>query len=463
MRAAHAQPSLERALQLAIATVILLMVLSAGAIIGWISVARKLRWAALLALVALAVAYAWRRGQLPSARTLYVATVAFLALAALSTAWSSFPRLTLGRLAALALIFVAGGALGAGAQGRTESIRRLLDGVLGGTVAVAVGGLLVLLFDHSRAVQPATSAMAERYQGLGGGPDTATMVLAVGVPTAAYAALRTRRRSARAVAAAGFLLLLGSIVASGSRGALAGAFAGLLAFAVVAADGPRRKVLAAVAVTALLIVAAAITRLPKPHPGAPPLPSASPESNMPTKPVSPKRYVYPVPPPNLQDDIGRPPFGVGETTRKPRTLFGTSGRAQAWQGALDLGRERPLLGFGFGTEDHVFVDRYADFNSNTIENSYIGVFLELGLAGIGIFLVLIATVAARTVRAARRLRPEQRHVAAACAGATVAGLVLALFQSYIYAPGNNATAAVWICFFLLVAATAIAEVGHAGA
>ena len=131
------------------------------------------------------------------------------------------------------------------------------------------------------------------------------MVLAVGVPTAAYAALRTRRRSARAVAAAGFLLLLGSIVASGSRGALAGAFAGLLAFAVVAADGPRRKVLAAVAVTALLIVAAAITRLPKPHPGAPPLPSASPESNMPTKPVSPKRYVYPVPPPNLQDDIGR--------------------------------------------------------------------------------------------------------------------------------------------------------------
>ena len=181
------------------------------------------------------------------------------------------------------------------------------------------------------------------------------------------------------------------------------------------------------------------------------------------KPVAPKRYVYPVPPPNLQDDIGLPPFGVGETRKKPRTLFGTSGRAQAWQGALNLGGERPLLGFGFGTEDRVFVDRYADFNSNTIENSYLGLFVELGVVGIGVLLVLIGIVAARTVRAVRRLRRQERQVAAACAGATVAGLVLALFQSYIYAPGNNATAALWICVFLLVAATAISEVGHAGA
>ena len=35
-----------------------------------------------------------------------------------------------------------------------------------------------------------------------------------------------------------------------------------------------------------------------------------------------------------------------------------------------------------------------------------------------------------------------------------AGLLLAGFQSYLYAVGNNATAAVWICAFLLAAATA---------
>jgi MFS family permease len=34
-------------------------------------------------------------------------------------------------------------------------------------------------------------------------------------------------------------------------------------------------------------------------------------------------------------------------------------------------------------------------------------------------------------------------------GALAAGVVLALFQSYVYAAGNNATAAFWICGFLV--------------
>src|SRR5207247_4994647 len=173
------------------------------------------------------------------------------------------------------------------------------------------------------------------------------------------------------------------------------------------------------------------------------------------------RHTYPGPPPRLQDDIGLPPFGVGETRKKPRTLFGTSGRAQAWQGALDIGAERPLLGFGFGTEDHVFVDQYADFNSNTIENSYLGLFVELGAVGVAIFLLLLALLVRRALRALPRLRDTERRAAAACAGAVVAGLVLACFQSYIYAPGNNATAALWICTFLLVAATALPDASQA--
>ena len=177
---------------------------------------------------------------------------------------------------------------------------------------------------------------------------------------------------------------------------------------------------------------------------------------MPTKPVSPKRYVYPVPPPNLQDDIGRPPFGVGETTRKPRTFFGTSGRAQAWQGALDLGRERPLLGFGFGTEDHVFVDRYADFNSNVPENSYIGLFLDLGVVGVVAFVGFVLALVGFGVMRLRSLDPQRRLLVAACSGAVAGGLVLAAFQSYLYAVGNNATAAFWLCAFLFAALAPVA-------
>jgi hypothetical protein len=53
-----------------------------------------------------------------------------------------------------------------------------------------------------------------------------------------------------------------------------------------------------------------------------------------------------------------------------------------------------------------------------------------------------------------RIRREREHccddLAAACAGVLVAGLTLGLFQSYLYAAGNNATAALWIGALLLV-------------
>jgi O-antigen ligase len=144
---------------------------------------------------------------------------------------------------------------------------------------------------------------------------------------------------------------------------------------------------------------------------------------------------------------------VADTTSRPRTIFGTSGRAEAWQGALEQAAKRPLVGFGFGTESRVFVERYVGFESNLPENSYIGLFLQLGIVGLAVFLALPALLVVRAVRAPARLDPARLRLAAACAGGLGAGLVLALFQSYIYSAGNNASAAVWICGFLLAAAT----------
>jgi O-antigen ligase len=107
-----------------------------------------------------------------------------------------------------------------------------------------------------------------------------------------------------------------------------------------------------------------------------------------------------------------------------------------------------VAGYGFGTEDRVFVDRYVFFNSNVPENSYIGLFLQLGLVGLALLgaFTLFAIV--------RALRTAGGPNAAACAAVVAAGLVLALFQSYLYAAGNNATAAFWISGFLLFAVTA---------
>ena len=76
-------------------------------------------------------------------------------------------------------------------------------------------------------------------------------------------------------------------------------------------------------------------------------------------------------------------------TRRERTLTGSSGRTEAWRGALGLAADRPLVGYGFGTEDRTFVDRYVFFNSNVPENSYIGILLQLGLVGLLLLLALV--------------------------------------------------------------------------
>jgi O-antigen ligase/polysaccharide polymerase Wzy-like membrane protein len=444
--------TLERALQLTIVATIVTSVLAAGAILAWLEAARKLRWVALLALVAVSLVYAWRNrgGQKPIA--LYASAAAFVALALLSAAWSAFPALTAARGTALALLFIACGALANATAGRPDAIRAVLDAILIGTVVVAAGGLVVLALAYDRAVAPATTVMPARYQGLGGGPNTAMMVLSIGVPLAARALFDARTRVGRLAACSALLLLLGSVVASGSRGALAASFGGLFVYAVLARREMLFRLAAAAAVLVLFGVAVAIMRIPQP------LPPGS--TNPPTAYVAPDPNPAPVKPRpgyadanlllRLQDDVGLPPT---DTRPRLRTLFGTSGRTEAWSGALGQAAERPLLGYGFGTEDRVFVERYIGFNSGVPESSYVGLLLQLGAIGAAAFAAFVALLLVRTLRSLRVLAGPELGLAAACAGGLVAGLVLAGSQSYIYAVGNNATAAVWLCAFLLAATT----------
>jgi O-antigen ligase len=451
--------TLERALQLAIVATVVTAVLAAGSITAWLETARLLRWPALLALCLLGVVAAARRPDRPALSAVALAAGAFVVLALISVGWSSFPEESAGRAVALVLLFVACGALAHATAGRPDAMRALLYAVLAAAALVALGGLVVLLVDHDRAIQEATTELPARYQGLGGGPNTATMLLAVAMPLAAFARLEARRPWARAVAVGLLVVLAGSIVASGSRGALAAGFGGLLAFAVLVPKGVRSRTLAAAAVVAAAAVGTLAAGIPDPL-DAPRAAAAVPAEATPI--AAGPGYLDANERVRLQDDVGRPPFGVGDTTRRPRTLLGTSGRAEAWQGALELGATRPVLGFGFGTEGLVFVDRYVGFNSNVPENSYVGLFLQLGLIGLAAFLALVGALLVRTA-GVRRLEGGELRIAAAAAGGLVAGLILGLFQSFLYAVGNNATAAVWICAFVLAAATTSQRVSGARA
>src|SRR5207244_11254122 len=112
----------------------------------------------------------------------------------------------------------------------------------------------------------------------------------------------------------------------------------------------------------------------------------------------------------LSDEIGNPALG-GQGAPIHRTLFGTSGRAQAWDAALHEAAKRPIAGYGFGTESVVFVDRYYGFDSSVPENSYLGVLLQLGIVGLVAFLALLLALAIAAFHAVRAPPGAGRQVA----------------------------------------------------
>jgi hypothetical protein len=453
---------LERAIQVSIVATVVGSVLAAGSVLSLADTGRVLRAIALPVLVLLALAYALSAGSARRVpRGAIAAGAAFLLLAGLSAAWSATPRVTLVQAVALGLVLLAAGALAVAASSSDAALEAAADGIVVAVGLVALGGLLLLAIDRGRAIDPATTTSPARYQGLGGGPNTATMVLAVGVPLAIDAILRWRARVARAIAVVVSALIVGSIVASGSRGALIGAFAGVLAYAVLRPRTGRARLLAGGATAAGLAAALLLLALPDP------LPAGSTNAGRGYVPPNPEpAQITPRPPYGdanlilrLQDDIGHPGLGRPDPNEGSRRLLGSSGRTDAWVGALRQGTERPLLGHGFGTESRVFQDRYLFFNSAVPENSYVGLFLQLGVLGILAFAALVASMLVGAGRGLRALEGSRRGLAVACAGAFAGGLALALFQSYVYAAGNNAAVALWLSGFLAAGAAASVDAG----
>src|SRR5581483_4895046 len=113
---------------------------------------------------------------------------------------------------------------------------------------------------------------------------------------------------------------------------------------------------------------------------------------------------------------------------------------------LHQAAQRPVVGYGFGTEDDVFVNRYHLFAGGVPENSYIGIVLQLGAVGLALFLVTLAWWLGRGVRA---LRGPERLALAAAGAVTVGALAAAVVQSYVWSVGDIATGTFWIAAFLV--------------
>jgi O-Antigen ligase len=397
---------------------------------------RAFRFPLLFELALVAVAYAtWR---LPRSRPRWAPFAglgAFVVLALASSAWSARTGWTERRAGAFLLLAVAAVALALATAARPEAVSRILEALVAAAAIVALLGLYMLWVSHAQAVQSASVQYPARYRGIGQNPNTVPLLLALAVPLTLW--LWSRRK---ALATGALLLFDGSIVASGSRGALIAALAGAIAWVATLRRPWRLRLALLAAVAAVFAADVAITQIPKPLSPAPPGPNA------PHRVVRNAEFALP-----LEDELGRPGKNAPPIRR---TLFGTSGRAQAWDGALHQIAHRPVAGYGFGTEQFAFVDRYYGFDSSVPENSYLGVALQLGVVGLVVLLVLLGVLAAVAWRALRTLTGRALAAARACASVGVAGVVLGVTQSYLTTPGNLAASTFWIAALCLPALAA---------
>ena len=428
---------LEGALQVTIVGVVLAVAFVASHIQPWnFPELRAARTFAIAALAALALAYVvvTRARLRPPPGMLVVA--AFTAVALLSATWSVRPDLTLERGLGFTALIVAAAALAFGVVDRPRVAGQLMLALLAAAALIGLAGLYELWHAYDQAVLPATKTQGARYSGIGQNPNQIAMLDALTLPFAVWA-VRHAGGWVRIAAWGAALLLAGSLVASGSRGAIVAAFAGCLVYAVAVW---RRRVFAAALVTVAFVVAVGVTQLPQPADENPQLY----ETFGRTPKLAPQDMNSKLP---LESEFGFP--GENVETGVTRTLFFSSGRAEAWELALRQGVRRPVAGYGFGTEDETFVDRSYLFVSESVENSFIGVFLQLGAVGVALLVAAFAVVIVAWARS--RLEGETRDNAAACAGAVVAGVALAVPQSYVTSVGSPPTAPFWIAFFLLAA------------
>jgi hypothetical protein len=424
-----------------------------------------LRWVvlvALLAVLAVLAALRWSRTRrLPnSGLTRFgILALGFLGLAFLSTGWSVAPRLTFERATSLALLFAVAWLLAYIVEDDELGRRRALSGLAGGAVAIALIGVAMLAFDRTAAVQQASSTTPWRYRGFTENPNTISILAGVALPIIAWLALSAKESRARVLWALSALLLLGSVIAAESRGGLLAAAFGVSTVCLAQFGSWRPRFVAVVTIAVVLV--GGIELRAAVDPGQAPFVSAIPPAP-PLPPVSSgggagggvhhgtgggvhhihltiKTHELP----GENSEIGHPLL-----SRSAASVAG-SGRVAEWKGVLKQVEQRPLVGYGFGTEERVFVDRWYYFEGGTAENSYLGMLLQLGMLGTLYLCGLAVLLLAAALRVIRRTSIERHGEVAAELGVLVAAFTLMLIQSYIYSVGNVASATAWLAVFLL--------------
>lgn len=291
---------------------------------------------------------AWRRMDMGSkASRLDGATawwLAFFALAATSGIWSVHPVRSIVAAAVAAMVFV-------GAAGVTQTFGwtatcRLLSGSL--LFFTAAGLFRDIVSDRLISAVPAVLAGEQRFSGLTFSPTDLGRIAAFGVVVSAFAAVNAAGRG-RVLHSVAVVVALLALISSGTRLVV------LVLLIVGAAAAMRRRTLASIVVAAVAAGALiAVVAFPS----------------------------------TFAESVARP----GEPASH---VLEFAGRTPVWSAALDVAADRPLLGYGWVSNEVVFREAFIadviDFDAFTGHNLVVGVLVDLGV--VGATLLLLALIA----------------------------------------------------------------------
>jgi O-antigen ligase len=141
--------------------------------------------------------------------------------------------------------------------------------------------------------------------------------------------------------------------------------------------------------------------------------------------------------------------------KREQGLLGS--RKDPWQVTVDVIKESPWFGSGFGTDDlrtTLQADsmiRMVEGNNREHGSSYLTLLQYMGLFGVIPFVILLVMVSAQMFRAFRWMwrTGTPRHYAVPLAMICLAGLTHAVFEDWLFAVGYYLSVFFWTCVFIL--------------
>ena len=140
--------------------------------------------------------------------------------------------------------------------------------------------------------------------------------------------------------------------------------------------------------------------------------------------------------------------GILSSFLRFETLDTGGGRLQAWRELIRLIGYRPWLGYGFGTEDHIFEKFNIIFDQHAglyAHNSYLGLVTQVGFVGAALFfLPMIFFIVLRGFSIMRNRHQDTFGLELALLASIIGGMIHAVFESWMYSAGNPLNLIFWI-------------------